>query len=211
MMTAFAARPLPADPRCREVLEFWFGNAEDDVAVIADKGALWFRGGDAVDREIRARFAGLHEEVTAGRLDGWTAVPLGRLTLVLVIDQFSRNLFRDDPRAYANDALALGWCKEALSSGADRELRPIERSFLYLPLEHSEDLADQDQAVALFTALRDEAPPETEARFEAFLDYAIRHQVIIARFGRFPHRNAVLGRDSTDEEIAFLKQPGSSF
>jgi uncharacterized protein (DUF924 family) len=210
-MTAFAARPLPADPRCREVLEFWFGSAEGDEAVIAAKGALWFRGGDAVDRDIRARFAGLHEEVAAGRLEGWTAVPLGRLALVLVIDQFSRNLFRDDPRAYAHDALALGWCKAALSSGTDRELRPIERTFLYLPLEHSEDLADQDQAVALFTALRDQAPPEARARFEAFLDYAIRHQVIIARFGRFPHRNAVLRRASTAEEIEFLKQPGSSF
>ncbi|MBN8727190.1 MAG: DUF924 domain-containing protein [Xanthomonadales bacterium] len=210
-MGAFDARPLPEDPRCREVLEFWFGGAEDDAAVIAEKGALWFRGGDEVDREIRTRFAGLHEEVAAGRLDGWTAVPLGRLALVLVIDQFSRNLFRDDARAYAHDALALGWCKEALASGEDRQLRPIERTFLYLPLEHSEDIADQEQAVALFTALTREVPAAARERFDGFLDYAIRHHDIIARFGRFPHRNAVLGRASTAEEIEFLKQPGSSF
>ena len=210
-MAAFDRWSMPQDPRCRDVLEFWFGHAEDDAAVIEEKGALWFRGGEAVDREIRSRFASLHEEAADGRLDGWLAVPLGRLALVLLIDQFSRNLFRDDPRAYAHDALALGWCKEALASGEDRKLRPIERVFLYLPLEHSENLADQEQAVALFTALAGEVPAPLKSAFDGYLDYAVRHRDIIARFGRFPHRNAVLGRASTDEEIEFLKQPGSSF
>ncbi|MCK9538985.1 DUF924 family protein [Dokdonella sp.] len=202
---------LPADPRCRAVLEFWFGDARDDAAVIADKGAQWFRGGAQVDAAIRDRFADTHAAAVAGKLDDWLPAPRGRLALVLLIDQFSRNLFRDDPRAFEHDALALAWCRQALASGADRALRPIERVFLYLPLEHSEELADQERAVALFTALRDAVDAGVRERFEGFLDYAVRHRDIVARFGRFPHRNAILGRPSTAAELEFLKQPGASF
>lgn len=210
-MSAFGERALPLDPRCREVLGFWFGDAEDEHVVLEEKGALWFRGGDAVDRQIRSRFASLHAEVAERRCHAWLEHPLGRLALVLVIDQFSRNLFRDDARAFAHDALALAWCKQALASGEDQVLRPVERVFLYLPFEHSENLADQEQAVALFAKLADDAPAPLREHFDGFLEYARRHRDIIARFGRFPHRNAVLGRSSTDEETEFLKQPGSSF
>lgn len=200
-----------ADPRCRAVLEFWFGGAVEDDSVIAEKGRIWFHGGDAIDAEIRARFGALHEAAAVGKLDGWLVAPRGRLGLILLIDQFSRNLYRGDARAFAHDSLALGWCREGLAAGADRRLRPIERVFFYLPLEHSETLADQEQAVALFTALRVGVGVALTKPFDEFAEYAKRHHDIIARFGRFPHRNAILGRASTAEELAFLKQPGSSF
>ncbi len=201
----------PEDPRCRAVLEFWFGGALEDGSVIAEKGRSWFHGGDAVDAEIRARFGALHEEAAVGKLDGWLVAPRGRLGLIILIDQFSRNLYRGDARAFAHDSLALGWCREGLAADEDRRLRPIERVFFYLPLEHSEALADQEQAVALFTALRAEVGVALAKPFDEFLSFAGRHRDIIARFGRFPHRNAILGRVSTAEELAFLKQPGSSF
>lgn len=199
------------DPRLGEVLDYWFGRSPDDAGMLAEKGALWFGAGTAVDEEIRARFAGLREEAVAGRLERWLAVPRGRLALVIVLDQFSRNLFRNDPRAFAHDGLARAWTDEGLHLGADRVLRACERVFLYLPLEHSESLADQQRSVECFRALRDEAPAALCARFDEFFDYAVRHHDVIARFGRFPHRNAVLGRESTAAEAQFLRQPGSSF
>lgn len=200
-----------SEVRAGEVLRWWFGDAEDDGAVIAGKGAIWFRGGAAVDAEIRARFADLREQAVAGNLDAWLASPRGRLALVILVDQFSRNLFRGDARAFAHDPLALGWARAAVADGTHRLLRPIERVFLYLPFEHSEALADQERSLELYGALAGEVPATLAERFDGFLDYARRHHEIIARFGRFPHRNAVLGRASTAAETAFLQTPGSSF
>jgi uncharacterized protein (DUF924 family) len=194
-----------------EVLDFWFGTAPDDAGVIADKGGLWFTRDDAVDAEIRARFGALREAAIDGALQAWSADPRARLARIILVDQFSRNLFRGDARAFEHDGLARAWTEEALRDGADRRLRPVERVFLYLPLEHSEAAADQARSVALFTALRDEAPPALHEAFASFLDYAVRHRDIVARFGRFPHRNAALGRVSSPEEAAFLAEPGSSF
>jgi uncharacterized protein (DUF924 family) len=208
---ADAIAATPDDPRCRAVLAFWFGTGMDDAAVIAEKSAIWFRGGTGVDTTIRTDFAALRAAALEGQLDAWLDAPRGRLALVILVDQFSRNLFRDDPRAYTHDALALAWCVESLGRSMDRALRPIERVFLYLPLEHSEMLADQQRAVALFSALRDEVHPDLRETFNGFLDYAKRHRDVIARFGRFPHRNATLGRASTDQERVFLEQSGSSF
>ncbi len=199
------------DPRAAEVLHYWFGDAADDADVIAAKGALWFRGGDAVDAEIRARFSRLCEQAAAGALEEWRATPQGCLALVILIDQFSRNLFRGDARAFAHDAQARAWVTEGLQAGVDRALRPIERVFFYLPLEHSESLADQDRSVALFAALRDAVPASLRAAFDGYLDYAERHRDVIARFGRFPHRNAALGRTSTADEADYLRQPGAGF
>lgn len=199
------------DPRLEEVLDYWFGQAPDDAGVLAQKYASWFGPGDAVDAEIRDRFGDLHEEVAAGRFERWLALPRGRLALVIVLDQFSRNLFRGDPRAFEHDGLARAWTDEGLHLGADRALRACERVFAYLPLEHSESLADQQRSVERFRVLRDEAPAALRARFDNFLDYAVRHHDVIARFGRFPHRNAILGRASTPAEDEFLRQPGSSF
>lgn len=202
--------PTP-DPRAEAVLAFWFGDGADDAAILAEKSAIWFTKDPAIDAAIRERFGGLREAVIGAQLDGWLATPRGGLALIVLIDQFSRNLFRDDARAFEHDALARSWTERMLDSGADRELRLVERVFAYLPLEHSESIADQDRCVALFGALRDTAPPVLHEAFTTFLDFARRHREIIARFGRFPHRNAVLGRVSTDAEVAFLAEPGSSF
>lgn len=202
---------MPVDRRCSELLQFWFGTRASDADVILDRRSLWFGGGADVDASIRTRFGELREAAIAGVLDDWLAFARGRLALVILVDQFSRNLFRTDAHAFAHDGLARAWCEQALDAGADRALRAVERVFLYLPLEHSEVLADQERSVALFRALLDEVDAGAHAAFANYLDYAERHRDIIARFGRFPHRNAVLGRASTAPEIEFLGQSGSSF
>ena len=199
--------PAALDPRATEVLGFWF----DEAATAAEASARWFGRDDAFDAAIRARFAALREEAVAGDLDAWLVDPRGRLALILLVDQFSRNLFRGDPRAFEHDPLARRWSLEGLDAGADRTLQPIERVFFYLPLEHSEALADQRRSVQLFTALRDEAPGDRRDEFDVFLDYARRHHDVIAQHGRFPHRNAVLGRTSTPAEAAYLAQPDAGF
>ena len=205
------AAVLTLDPRAADVLAFWFGSARDDADVIAGRSTIWFRGGEAVDAEIRTRFAALREQAIEGRLDTWLALPRGRLALVVLVDQFSRNLFRGDARAFAHDALARRWVVDGLRLGVDGNLRPIERVFFYLPLEHSESFAEQQDSVALFRQLRADVPPALHAAFDGYLDYAERHRDVIARFGRFPHRNAALGRASTTHEAGFLQQPGSAF
>lgn len=204
-------RGLPEDPRCRDVLDFWFGTHADDDAAIAEHNAVWFGADAAFDAVIRERYADLREAAVGGQLDAWLAFPRGRLALVILLDQFSRNLFRGDARAFAHDALARAWSEQGVLDGVDRMLRPIERVFFYLPFEHSEALADQQRAVALFTALHDEVPAPLREAFADFLGYARRHHDVIARFGRFPHRNATLGRASTPDEAVFLRQSGSSF
>ena len=195
----------------RSILQFWFGDDPDDAAVIAQKSPVWFEKSAAVDDEIRERFGALREAAIAGELASWSETPHGRLALIVLVDQFSRNLFRDDARAFEHDALARAWAREAVATAADRALRPVERMFVYLPFEHSESLADQEWAVALFTGLRDEVAPAQREAFEGILRFAEQHHDIVARFGRFPHRNAVLARASTPAEIGFLKQPASSF
>ena len=166
---------------------------------------------DATRASLLERFVPLREDAVSGRLDGWTDTPRGRLALILLVDQFSRNLFRGDARAFEHDPLARRWTLDGIRAGDDRSLRVIERVFFYLPLEHSESLDDQRLAVQLFANLRDEAPAALLGNFAGFLDYAQRHHDVIARFGRFPHRNAVLGRRSTAEEAAYLAQPGAGF
>src|SRR5690606_9648702 len=206
-----AAVTPSADPRCAEVLAFWFGSGSDDAEVLAERGARWFARDAGFDEDIRRRFAGLRAEAVAGALSGWLGDPHGRLALVLLVDQFARNLLRGDARAFGADSLALAWSREAVDLGIDRALRPIERVFLFLPFEHAESLPEQDRPVALFSELHDEVPQALRAAFAQFLDYARRHRDIIVRFGRFPHRNEVLGRASSAAEVAFLAQPGSSF
>ena len=199
---------LAPDPQ--PVLDFWFG-AGDAAAILQRNGVRWWRADAAFDAEIRERFGALRDRALAGALDAWHATPRGTLALILLIDQFSRNLFRGDARAFAHDALARSWTRTLLARGTDRILAPVERVFCYLPLEHAEDLPTQERSVALLTALRDEAPPDLRDAFENFLDFARKHHDVIARFGRFPGRNAALGRVSTAEETEFLKQPGAAF
>jgi uncharacterized protein (DUF924 family) len=193
------------------ILAFWFGSAATDAAVAQAQSSLWWQKNPATDAAIRARFAAWTEQAASGALDGWRATPQGLLALIVLTDQFPRNMYRGTPQSFAFDALALGWCKEGLASGAHLQLRPIERVFFYLPLEHSEVLADQQQAVAMMGALAAAVPADQREPFNGFANYAERHQAVVARFGRFPHRNAILGRASTPEEMAFLREPGSSF
>jgi len=187
-------QPMPPetanDPRAEAILEFWFrGDAERKQ---------WFSKDPSFDDEIRARFLSLYEEGVRGAFTAWRNSPRSCLALIVLLDQFPRNMFRGSARAFATDALALDAARHAIASGHDRALSKTERTFIYLPFEHSENLADQERALALFAG-----HPNAE--------WAQRHYEIIKRFGRFPHRNAILGRQSTPAEIEFLREPGSSF
>jgi uncharacterized protein (DUF924 family) len=199
-------RAMPVSPET--VLTFWFG---PPGAPPLTNAARWFERDDAFDAEIAARFAETLRRAAAGELEAWRETPTGALALVIVLDQFSRNLHRDSPLAFANDPAARDVAKDVRARRFDRALAPLERSFLYLPYEHAEDLALQEESVVLFTELAASAPPELAESLRSSLDYAQRHRDVIARFGRFPHRNAVLGRASTPAELEFLKEPGSRF
>jgi uncharacterized protein (DUF924 family) len=192
---------IAKDPRAAEVLRFWFGAGAD----YGKARKAWFQKNPEFDREVRARFLPLYEQAASGGLEQWRALRGECLALAIVLDQFPRNLFRGDARAFASDARALGAARHAIEAGYDAAMMPVERLFLYLPFEHSESLDDQWRAIALIGRL---APwPETADVFP----YAVRHWEIVRRFGRFPHRNAALGRASTPEELEFLQQPGSGF
>lgn len=196
------------------IKEFWFGQHPADTAdavIAAAQAKLWWAKDEAQDALITQRFAATTLAASDGRLDDWRASAGGRLALILLCDQFPRNMYRNTPQAFAFDGLALQIAGDGLARQQDRHLRMIQRVFFYLPLEHSESLEDQDRAVLLFGALVREAAPDQQAVFQGFLNFAERHREVIARFGRFPHRNAILGRASTPEELQFLTQPGSSF
>ncbi len=187
------------------ILDFWFLPAGDSGC--NHYRAEWFRKDAAFDAVIRAQFAADITAALAGNRFAGDDAP-SRLAEILLLDQFPRNIFRDTPRAFAGDAQALALANNLVHDDHDLALPPFMRWFAYLPFEHSESLADQTRAVDLFTRLRADAH---DAAFDAALDYALRHRAVIARFGRFPHRNAILGRTSTDEEVEFLRQPGASF
>ncbi|WP_018507679.1 DUF924 family protein [Thiobacillus thioparus] len=193
------------------VLDFWFGPPGSAAEVAGRKNTLWFGKSPENDRAVIDRFAATLVDATAGRLDRWTSTPRTRLALVIVVDQFPHHIHRDQPQAFATDPQALALSLDALAAGEDRQLAPIERVFLYLPLEHAESLAMQDRSVALYETLASEAAADERTLFDNFLDYARKHRDVVARFGRFPHRNAILGRHSSEEELEFLKQPGSRF
>lgn len=194
-----------------DIITFWFGSNADDAATARAQARLWWSKNPAADTEIGSRFAAVVHAAAFGRHDDWAATPQGRLALIILFDQFPRNMHRGSARAFAYDGLARRLALEGMAAGADRQLRPIERVFCYLPLEHSEDLSHQDQCVALYQALAAGVAPELRSTFTGYVDFAERHRAIIRRFGRFPHRNAALGRVSTAEETEFLRQPGSSF
>jgi uncharacterized protein (DUF924 family) len=194
-----------------ELLDFWFGTETDDAAVATAQAELWWGHGAETDESLQARFGTAASSAAAGILDHWTGSPRGRLALILLLDQLPRAIHRGTPAAFAQDLDARRVADQGLESGADKLLRPIERLFFYLPFEHSEDLEDQDRSIALYRDLAAEVAAEHKETFAEFVDYAVRHREVIARFGRFPHRNAILGRESTPEETAFLEQPGSGF
>lgn len=193
------------------ICEFWFGSSQDDLDVAQQRSKLWWSKDPDVDTEIKARFSSYLSKAASGELETWQQTPLGILALILLTDQFSRNMHRGTAQAFAYDAIARSFCKQGLKDDTDQSLRPIQRVFFYLPLEHSESLADQEHCLQLFQRLAADCEPRSLSTFERYIDFAIRHRDIINRFGRFPHRNAILDRDSTQAEIEFLKTPGSSF
>jgi uncharacterized protein (DUF924 family) len=194
------------------IREYWFGAALEDAAVTArERARLWWSKSPELDNEIRRRFENCVIKAGAGELEDWASNPQDRLALILLTDQFPRTIYRDSARAFAFDAKALSLARDGIDAGFDVSLRPLERVFFYLPLEHSESLADQQRSVSLFQKLVDEVSQDHKPPFAEYLDFAVRHRDIIGRFGRFPHRNEALGRISTPEELAFLQQPGSGF
>ena len=187
----------------QDVLDFWFGREGEEG--YGEFREAWFTKDPEFDREIRDRFEPVYEEAAAGRLDHWKSEARSCLALIVVLDQFPRNMYRGDSRMYAADALAREAARHAVEHAYDRELSPYGRMFLYLPFEHSEDLEDQRFSVELFRGLA------AEMGSEDLLSYAVRHLEIVEHFGRFPHRNEILGRPTTPEEAEFLRGPGSSF
>lgn len=193
------------------VLAFWFGPAGSATQISERQRTLWFGKSPENDRAVAEHFSDTLLAATGGELDHWASTPRGRLALVIVFDQFPHHIHRDQPQAFATDPQALALSLDALAAGEDRRLTPIERVFLYLPLEHAESLKIQERSVSLYEELVSEAAADERTIFESFLDYARKHRDVVARFGRFPHRNEILGRASTRDEIEFLKQPGSRF
>jgi len=193
------------------ILDFWFGDALESPEATTARNALWFRKDSAFDERIRERFGDLPARASRGEFDSWRRAARPSLALVLVLDQFPRNLYRGSPQAFACDPMAKEVAETAIESRLDSELAPLETVFLYLPLEHAEDLASQERCVSLFKALFERAPAGRQSQFESFLTFAIRHRDIISRFGRFPHRNAILGRPSTSEELSYLESGGDAF
>lgn len=174
------------------IIDFWFEEIDP---------SLWFMKDELFDQQIRRRFFDVFEDVVAGKTHAWRGTPEGRLAEIIVLDQFSRNLFRDSPQAFAQDELALHLAKEAIRVGDDQRLPIVQKHFFYMPFMHSEDLQAHEEAVKLFS----------QKGLENGLKFELMHKKIIETYGRYPHRNKALGRISTPEELEFLKQPGSSF
>lgn len=195
-----------------DVRNYWLGelSADSPNASKAQMG-LWYGKDESVDRHIRETFAPHIPLAIAGEFDAWQKSPKSAVALIILMDQFSRNAFRDSPQMYAADPKALSVSLALIETRADRALHPIERMFVYLPLEHSEDVVYQDRCVELAQELADDVSDAAREGYLGFLNYALKHREIVARFGRFPHRNEILGRENTDEESQFLTQPGSSF
>ena len=179
-----------SDPSAEDILKFWFEES---------KPYQWFRRDHPFDESVRVRFGDMHQRAIDGKLDAWAEDPRQALARIILLDQFSRNIFRDDPRAYAQDDLALAAAKDAIHRGFDRLFEARERAFFYMPFMHAEQLGAQEECVALCQAHLSGSDNEP---------YAVKHRDIIKRFGRFPHRNKVLGRQSTPEEIEFLEAGG---
>lgn len=200
----------------REIRDFWFGRLPIAAADFPERMRAWFGGEDEAaqrrhDDMIRSRFGGLLERAARGELEGWADSPRRRLSLILVLDQFSRNIYRGTARAFTHDGHALMLTMSGMHAGADAALEPIERMFFYMPMQHAESLDVQDEAVTAFRRLVDDAPEDVRASFAECLKYAEHHRSIVQRFGRFPHRNRVMGRASTPEERAWLANGGESF
>ena len=194
-----------------EILDFWFADSLTNPDNLAERRAVWFMGGSNVDQLITEKFGTLPDAALAGELQHWTTDARNALALVLVLDQFPRNIYRNTARAYHYDAAGLNLAVNIIDHDLNLSLHPIEQSFLFLPLEHSGAIEDQTRAVQLYETLTTQSSGSYLESAKNSLDYAKRHCDIIRRFGRFPHRNAILGRDSTEAEIEFLASGGDTF
>lgn len=204
--TTFAGA-MQEPPHAQEILEYWFGSINSVEDYPHDKAPIWFQGGEAIDNEIRNRFKPLVIAAAAQELESWKETPRGRLALIVLLDQFTRNIFRGTAQAFACDQIAQQLTLEGLAQGDDQALLPIERVFFYFPLEHAEDMELQKLSIEKFHSILPFVPQDQVPYFISFADYAKKHFDVIAQFGRFPHRNAILGRESTPEELEFLKNP----
>ena len=200
---------MQPDRDWRELLADWFGETREDPTRIKDRMAWWFQADAERDSLLESRYGTYCEAAASGDLNDWQDEPRPRLAMMLALDQLPRNLYRGDARAFLNDDRAAMLCLAGVASGMDRELLPIERVFFYMPLQHAEDLAAQEVSAGLFQALADEQ--SANSVFEGCADFARLHRDIVAQFGRFPHRNEILGRTSTDAEKAYLESGAERF
>ena len=194
-----------------DILQFWFGSDPDASMSDSTFSDLWWSKNDETDERIKEEFGSVVQDAAAGALEAWKQTPEGRLALIILLDQFPRNIYRNSPRAFAYDPIALELALEGLDLGHHLRLRPIQRVFWFLPLEHSESLDHQNTCVDLFAELADTVPGDMRDAMNGYLDYAKQHRDVIKQFGRFHHRNAILDRDSTPEEVDYLSQPGAGF
>lgn len=197
--------------RIEKILEFWFGTFPNAWTGDASREAMWFRDGAAYDTEIFSSFGSDYFRAVEAELDNWAESPRGRLALIILLDQFSRHIHRGSAEAFAQDEKAQQLCIEGIAGGDDLNLHPVERSFFYMPLQHAEDRERQDLSVQAYIQLVQDVPEQYRAQFEASLQWAQKHHFVIEQFGRFPELNEILGRESSAEEIAFIKEGKYSF
>lgn len=196
----------------QDILDFWFmGLDPDQHAPSKEQMGKWFRGGPELDQILRDEYSETLEKAKSGELDAWAQTPEGLGALIVVLDQFPRNIFRGKPEAFSYDPIALKWAKHGIENGFSLQVHPLLTTFMYLPLEHSESLEDQELCVKLMRELSEKANPDAHETYEGFVDYAVKHHEIIAEFGRFPHRNHILGRENTAAETEFLKRDDVHF
>jgi len=194
-----------------EIVAFWLGTSLENPEAAFSRKEWWYKGGRPVDEDIRARFGDLVPQACARQLMAWQSTPSGALALILLLDQFTRNLYRNTPQAYGGDACAFEVLNQAIDEKLDTALPPVSRIWLYHPFHHAEDAEDQDRGLDLLNMLLKEATAEWQPYVKLSIEGWTRHRNIVARFGRFPHRNAVLSRDSTSEELKFLRTNSEAF
>jgi len=191
-------------PEAQRVLNFWFGSLNNETDFPQDKSSMWFVNGADYDDSIRSQFLKLHNQACNGELNEWCKNPKSLLALVIVLDQFSRHIYRSNKKSFEQDDKTVSIVKRGIENNMDKDLYFIERKFLYMPLMHAEDIVIQDFGVEMFTRLRDDVPPELKEMYTKSLSFAQSHYYVISKFGRFPELNGILGRDSTQEERDFL-------
>lgn len=199
------------EPRAAEIIDYWFGRVEETVMPTSNRNRIWFNGGRVVDDEIKEKFGDDFDKAVLGEYDHWDATPRGSLALVIILDQFSRNIHRDTPMAFTQDQKALDVCVRGIERQFDHAISLIERAFYYMPFMHSESIDMQQTSMRAYKMLVDLSFPEARPTFENFFEYAVKHFEIIEKYGRYPYRNTILGRESTPEEVEYIEKFGNPF